>query len=179
MIGRNSAVMVAIDFQGSLFQVMHDKDKLLANAVGVVRGARILNLPAIVTQQVPSKLGPTVPAIAREMQGITPVDKESFSCWDNKIFREKLETFSRNNIIVCGIECHVCVYQTVVDLIENGYMVHVVADAVSSRTKENRRIGLTAMEKRGAKLTSAEMLLFELLRTAADPKAKEIFKIVK
>jgi nicotinamidase-related amidase len=81
--------------------------------------------------------------------------------------------------VLLGIETHVCVYQTALDLITNGYNVHLVADAVSSRAPENRQIGINAMKSAGAQITSTEMVLFELLRTAADPKAKEFFKIVK
>jgi isochorismate hydrolase len=179
MLSRNSAVLMAIDFQDSLFQVMHDKDNLLMNAVKAIKGAAIFNVPIIVTEQVPEKLGPTIAPIAGEINNFQPVGKEDFSCWENKKFRETLDAFSRSNIIVLGIECHVCVYQTAVDLIENGYMVHVVADAVSSRTKANSDIGLAAMKSRGAHLTSTEMVLFELLRTAADSRARDLFKIVK
>lgn len=179
MLSRNSAVLVAIDFQGNLFQAMNDRDNLLMNAVKVIKGAAIFNVPIIVTEQVPQKLGPTIAPIAGELNDYQPVGKENFSCWENKKFREKLEAFSRSNVIITGIECHVCVYQTAVDLIENGYIVHVVADAVSSRTKANSEIGLAAMKSRGAHLTSTEMVLFELLRTAADPRSRDLFKIVK
>lgn len=179
MLSRNSAVVVAVDFQGNLFEAMHDRESLLKNAVNVIRGANILNIPLIVTEQVPQKLGQTIAAVAGEIYDFRPIDKESFSSWDNQKFREELEAFSRSNIVIMGIECHVCVYQTAVDLMENGYSVHVVADAVSSRTKANIDVGLAAMQGRGAHLTSAEMVLFELLRTSVDSKAKEIFKIVK
>lgn len=179
MLSRNSAVLVAIDFQGNLFAAMHDKESLLKNAVNMIRGANILSIPLIVTEQVPEKLGPTIAAVAEEISDFRPVSKESFSSWDDEKFREKLEAFSRNNVVIMGIECHVCVYQTAVDLMENGYSVHVVTDAVSSRTRTNCDVGLAAMQNRGARLTSTEMVLFELLRTSNDPKAKEIFKMVK
>jgi len=179
MLSRNSAVLVVIDFQGSLFKAMHDKDNLLMNAVKAIKGAAIFNVPIIVTEQAPEKLGPTIAPIAGEIKDFQPVGKEAFSCWENKKFREKLEAFSRSNVIILGIECHVCVYQTAVDLIENGYIVHVVADAVSSRTKANSDIGLAAMKTCGAHLTGTEMFLFELMRTAADPRSRDLFKIVK
>jgi nicotinamidase-related amidase len=139
----------------------------------------VFNLPIIVTEQTQQKLGHTIPQITAELDGIKPIAKETFSCWTDVHFREQLEALSRRHVVILGIESHICVYQTALDLISNGYNVHLVADAISSRTKENREIGLTAMKSAGAHLTSAEMVLFELLRTAADPKAKEIFKIVK
>lgn len=179
MLSRSSAVLVVVDIQGSLFQAMQDKENLLANAIKVVRGANIFNLPIVVTEQTPVKLGPTVPDLARELTGSKAVSKESFSCWGNNGFREEMESFSRRDAVLIGIECHVCVYQTAIDLMDNGYRVHVVSDAVSSRTSDNRNIGLKAMEKAGAHLTSAEMVLFELLKSAGDAKFKEIYKIVK
>jgi nicotinamidase-related amidase len=179
MLSRTSAALIVIDIQGNLFQAMQDKENLLAQAMKVIKGTNVFNLPIIVTEQTPEKLGKTLPQIAQELNNSEVIGKETFSCWGNNHFREKLATFSRREVIVMGIESHVCVYQTAVDLMKNGYSVHVVTDAVSSRTKENSAIGLAAMKSAGAHLTSAEMVLFELLRSAGDAKFKEIYKIVK
>ncbi|PKN51851.1 MAG: hydrolase [Deltaproteobacteria bacterium HGW-Deltaproteobacteria-13] len=179
MISRDAAVLVIIDIQGNLAQVMFDKENLFANTVKLIKGFKVLNLPVIITEQIPQKLGPTIPQIAAELDGIKPVAKESFSCWDEINFKKQIENLKRKHVVLLGIETHVCVYQTTLDLISNGYHVSLVADAVSSRTPENRRIGIDAMKSAGAHITSTEMALFELLRTAADPKAKELFKIVK
>jgi nicotinamidase-related amidase len=179
MLSRTAAVLVIIDIQGNLAQAMFDKENLFANTVKLIKGFKVLNLPVIVTEQIPQKLGPTLPQIAHELDGVNPIAKESFSCWNENKFKEQLETLSRRHVVLLGIETHVCVYQTALDLITNGYNVHLVADAVSSRTPENRQIGINAMKSAGAQITSTEMVLFELLRTAADPKAKEFFKIVK
>ena len=179
MISRTAAVLVIIDIQGNLAQAMFDKENLFANTVKLIKGFQVLNLPMIITEQIPAKLGKTLPQIADEMEGFHPIAKDSFSCWDEHNFREKLEALSRRHVVLLGIETHVCVYQTALDLIDNGYNVYLVADAVSSRTPENRQIGIDAMKSAGAHITSTEMVLFELLRTAADPKAKELFKIVK
>lgn len=179
MIFRADAVLVIIDIQGNLAQAMFDKESLFANTVKLIKGFKTLNLPTIITEQIPQKLGPTLPQIAAELGEFNPIAKESFSCWDEQNFKEKLEVLSRRHVVMLGIETHVCVYQTALDLITNGYHVHLVTDAVSSRTPENRQIGIDAMKSAGAHITSTEMVLFELLRTAADPKAKEFFKIVK
>ena len=179
MINRADAVLVIVDIQGNLAQAMFDKENLFANTVKLIRGIKALNLPIIITEQIPQKLGPTLPQIASEIGDFNPIAKESFSCWDENNFREKMEALSRRHVVLIGIECHVCVYQTALDLMSNGDTVHLVADAVSSRTPENRQIGIDAMKSAGSKITSTEMVLFELLRTAADPKAKEFFKIVK
>ena len=179
MISRTDTVLVIIDIQGNLAQAMFEKENLFANNVKMIQGFKAFNLPVIATEQIPQKLGKTLPVIAQELDGIAPVAKESFSCWDEINFKEKLEGLNRRHIVLTGIECHVCVYQTALDLISNEYNVHLVTDAVSSRTPENRQIGIDAMKSAGAKITSTEMVLFEILRTAADPKAKELFKIVK
>ena len=179
MLKRTDTVLIIIDIQGNLTQAMYDKENLFTNNVKLIQGIKALNLPIIFTEQIPQKLGKTLPVISQELNDIEPIAKEAFSCWDDRNFIKQLEGLNRKHIVLAGIECHVCVYQTAIDLISNGYNVHLVADAVSSRTPENRQIGIDAIKSAGAKITSTEMVLFELLRTAADPKAKELFKIVK
>jgi nicotinamidase-related amidase len=179
MLSRTNAVLIIIDIQGNLAQAMYDKENLFANNVKLIQGFKAFNLPIIFTEQIPQKLGKTLPVISQELDGIEPIAKETFSCWDDRNFIKQLKGLSRRHIVLAGIECHVCVYQTALDLISNGYNVHLVTDAVSSRTPENRQVGIDAIKSAGAHLTSTEMVLFELLRTAADPKFKDIFKIVK
>ena len=179
MISRTNAVLIIIDIQGNLAQAMHDKENIFANNVKMIQGFKAFSLPIIVTEQIPQKLGQTIPQIAAQLEGINPIAKETFSCWDDRNFTKQLKGLSRRHIVLAGIECHVCVYQTALDLISNGYTVHLVTDCVSSRTPENRQVGIEAIKSAGAHLTSTEMVLFELLRTAADPKFKDIFKIVK
>ena len=179
MLSRTAAVLIMIDFQGNLAEAMHDKENLFANNVKLIQGFKALSLPVMVTEQIPAKLGPTISQLASLLDDVKPVAKETFSCWANRDFRDRLESLTRRHVVLTGIECHICVYQTALDLMAEGYSVHLVADAVSSRTPENREIGMQAIKSAGAQITSTEMVLFELLRTAADPKAKDIFKIVK
>ena len=179
MLSRINALLIVIDIQGNLAQAMYDKENLFANNVKMIQGSKAFNLPIIVTEQIPQKLGQTLSVISQELNGIVPIAKETFSCWDDQNFIKQLTALSRKHIVLTGIECHVCVYQTALDLISNGYNVHLVSDAVSSRTLENRQVGIDAMKSAGAHIASTEMVLFELLRTAADPKFKDIFKIVK
>lgn len=179
MLSRTAAVLIMIDFQGKLAQAMFDRENLFANNVKLIQGFKALNLPIMVTEQIPEKLGPTIPMLSKELDGIKPIAKETFSCWASQNFHDQLESLTRRHVVLTGIECHICVYQTALDLMQNGYTVHLVADAVSSRTPENREIGIAAVKSAGAQITSTEMVLFEILRTAADPKARDIFKIVK
>lgn len=179
MLSRTAAVLIIIDIQGKLAQAMHDKESLFDNNVRLIRGFKAMNLPILYTEQIPEKLGRTIDPLLRELDDASPLAKETFSCWSDAGFADRLESLTRRHVVLTGIECHICVYQTALDLMQNGYRVHLVADAVSSRTPENLAIGIDAIKSSGAQITSTEMVLFELLRTAADPRAKEIFQIVK
>lgn len=177
MLNRNESLLCIIDLQGSLFRVMAEKEELLENAQKLVAGARILGIPLLLTEQV--NLGNTIGEIKKATGDIPAIVKASFSCWQDEVFRERLIGLNRRQVILIGIEAHICVYQTARDLIKHGYDVHVAADGISSRRPLNREIALRRMEREGVYLTSTEMILFELLGTALDPKAREIFRIVK
>lgn len=179
MINLDEAVLIVIDIQDKLFQAMHNKEDLLANAAKTIKGAKVFNLPIVVTEQIPEKLGETIPEIAGELEGIERISKSSFSSWGESRFRDKLKSVNHRKAVILGIESHICVYQTAVDLINNGYEVHIVADAVSSRTKESSDIGLAAMRSAGANVTNTEMFLFEILGSAKNAGFKDIQKIVK
>ena len=179
MLKLEDTVLVIIDVQGKLAQIMYDRDTLFDNLQKIIKGAQLLNIPIIWNEQIPDKLGPTIPEIKNLLPDIQPLPKVCFSCCGNENFMQRLRDLNRNQILLVGIETHVCVYQTAVDLIDLGYEVQVVADAVSSRTLENKQIGLEKMKEYGASLTSVETALFELLKVAEGTKFKEIIKIVK
>ncbi|RME97800.1 MAG: hydrolase [Chloroflexi bacterium] len=180
MLNIQDTALLVIDVQGKLAQLMHDKDTLFANLERMIRGAQVLELPVIWTEQVPDKLGATTPAIAQLLaDSARPVSKSSFSCCGEAAFTEQLQAAGRKQILVTGIETHICVYQTSVDLLAQGYQVQLVTDAVSSRSAANRQLGIERIKDAGATLTSTEMALFELLRVAQGPQFKAITKIVK
>ena len=179
MLNIDKTALVIIDVQEKLSRVMHEKEKLFENLQKLVKGAKLLNIPIIITEQNPNGLGPTVSEIAPLLTDIKPVTKFSFSCCSEEPFLRQLEMLNRKQVLLAGIETHVCVYQTAVDLIEAGYEVHTIVDCVSSRTLENKNLALDKMKSEGANLTSVEIALFELLKTAANPKFKELSKIVK
>ena len=179
MLHRNNTVLTVVDVQGKLAALMHEREALFAGLKTLIRGTRILGLPILWAEQNPEGLGPTVPEVAGELAGLEPIPKKSFSCLGDLRFRTALEDVRRRQVLLCGIECHVCVYQTAVDLLERGYEVHVAADAVSSRTPGNREIGLQRMQHMGAAVTCTEMALFELLRCAEGDAFKEILALVK
>jgi nicotinamidase-related amidase len=145
----------------------------------MVKGARIFGLPILWAEQNPDGLGPTIREIADLLPDEKPVSKFSFSCCGNEAFMKKLKAVNCKNMLVAGIEAHVCVYQTVADLVNLNFDVQVVADAVASRTPENRLIGLEKSKAAGAGWTSAETALFELLKDAGNDHFKEIIEVVK
>ena len=179
MFSIKKTLLLVVDVQGKLAYLMHDKDKLFKNIQGLIQAARILEIPVIYTEQVPEKIGKTIPEIAQFLPNQNPVEKASFSCWAEEALQRKIRSFMKKEIIVCGIETHVCVYQTVSDLIDQSYKVQVVADAVSSRTEENRNYALDRMKSIGGGLTSTEMIITELIKTSQHPKFKEILNLIR
>lgn len=179
MLNPENTVLVVVDVQEKLSRAMHEEKAFIAGAVKVVTGAKILGLPVIRTEQNPKGLGETVPEVAELLTDVPAVTKLSFSCCGEPNFLEQLAALNRKQVLILGIESHVCVYQTVADLVRDGYEVQVVADAVSSRTPGNKAIGLERCKELGASLTSAETALFELLKTADGEKFKQMLKVVK
>lgn len=179
MLDLENTVLVIIDVQDKLAPVMSDKDELFSNLEKLIRGAQALGIPIIVTEQYPQGLGSTIPELARFLSPIQPIAKLSFSCCGEELFLREIRALNRRQILVAGIESHVCVYQTVVDLLGIGYEVQVVSDAVSSRTARNKEIALDKMRSAGAGITGTEMALFELLKVAHGEVFKEISRIVR
>ena len=179
MITPKETLLLIIDVQGRLAQSVVQSATLEANLSKLVRACSILDVPVLLTEQYPKGLGTTIESLKELLPGNVAVEKLAFSCCGTPEFMRRLRSFNRNDILVAGIEAHVCVYQTAVDLVEFGYNVHLVTDCVSSRTEENRRIGIHCIEKAGASLTSTEMAVFELLRLAEGERFKAISKIVK
>jgi nicotinamidase-related amidase len=179
MLDIQNCCLIVVDVQGKLAQLMTDRETLFKNIRILIQAAKILGIPVLWCQQVPESLGPTVPEIAELLTGGEPINKPSFSCCGQERFNAELNALGREQILLCGIETHVCIYQTAMDLMEGGLDVTVLADAVSSRTDQNRQIALTRLAAEGAHVSSTEMALFELLKTARHPRFKEVARLVK
>jgi nicotinamidase-related amidase len=179
MLQITDSLLLVIDIQGNLANLVCDREHTFDNVRRLISGAQVLGLPVLVTEQRPDKLGPTIPAIADLLPNVPRLPKVSFSCWGEPTFVEALARHGRRQVLVTGIETHICVYQTARDLLANHYEVSVAADAVSSRTAENRALGLDRIKSLGGQLVSTEMALFELLGTSADPRFKQISALVK
>jgi len=179
MLEIENCSLVVVDVQGKLAQIMYEKEQLFKNIQILIKAANILSIPILWCQQVPKALGPTIPEIAELLLGVEPINKACFSCTGHEQFNDKLKQLDTEQVLICGIETHICVYQTAVDLHRKGFEVNVVSDAVSSRTLENKQIALERMSCEGCKLSSVEMALFELLKTAEHLHFKEIAKLIK
>ena len=178
-LNAQSTALLLIDFQEKLFPVMHDKDKLLRNVVKLVQGAKVLEIPIVLTEQYPKGLGPTIPEIKSLIPDIKPMAKVCFNCCDDDLFCTALDGLKRKQVLIAGIEAHICVYQTAIALVGAGYEVQVVGDCVASREPENKVTSLSRMVGEGVGLTTMEMALFELLKEAKGDKFKQISNIVK
>jgi len=179
MIQPEESLLLVIDVQGRLAASVAGSDSLIAALSRMVRGCTVLEVPVMVTEQYPKGLGRTVEPIMELLPGALPLEKLSFSCCGQDDFMASLRSYGRNDILIAGMETHVCVYQTAIELLDFGYNVHILTDAVSSRTEGNRQLGIGCMERAGALLTSTEMALFELLREAGSERFKAVSAILK
>ena len=179
MLDCEQTMLIVVDVQGNLAQLMHEKDALFRNLKILIKSASILELPIVWVEQIPEKLGATTPEVAELLTGFTPIAKSTFSCYDEPRFAQAVAGANRKQILMAGIEAHICVYQTSCGLIEHGYEVQVVTDAVSSRKLENKQVGLAKMHSAGVGLTSTEMALFELMRDAKHARFRDVVKLVK
>ena len=178
MLTIEKTLLVIVDIQDKLARVMPERDALVESASRLIRGATVLGVPVLFTEQNPAGLGQTVPEL-RPLLGGEPIVKRAFSCCGEPAFVNAVRASGRRQVLLAGIETHVCVYQTARDLLADGYEVEIVADAVASRAAANRAIGLEKARAAGAGVTSVETALFELLGVAEGPRFKEILQIVK
>lgn len=176
----DKTVMLLVDVQGRLAQLMYEKDKLFESLGILIQGMNVLEIPIVWLEQIPRKLGPTTEVVAQYMTGNMPIEKFTFSSCNEPNFMEAFNEIGRKQVLLTGIETHICVFQTAHDLInKHGCDVQVVTDCVSSRTKENKDIGIQRIVQAGAVAGSVEMALFELLKAARGDQFKKIIPLIK
>src|SRR6202162_2259795 len=173
--------MVVIDIQEKLLPPIFQREQLVRNAQLLIRAAGILKIPALVSTQYAKGLGGTVPEVASLLPETDPIDKTLFSCFGSDVFCSVLKQVpgKRNTLLLCGMESHICVAQTALGALREGYLVHVASDAVSSRTEWNWKIGLDRMRAAGAVISSTEMIMYELLCAANAAVFKELLPYLK
>lgn len=179
MLKLENTALTIIDVQGKLATLMDRKEEFFANVVRMIKGAKVLKVPILWNEQLPDKLGSTIPEIRELLPDMEPFSKSTFSCCGIDSYVDRLKSLNRKQILLIGMETHVCVYQTACDLIQMGYEVYLVADAVSSRTNENKQLGIEALKQVGVRITSVEMALFEMMQVAEGDAFRQIVRIVK
>jgi nicotinamidase-related amidase len=169
-----------VDLQDRLLGAIHEQERVLKNTLLLMKAAELLALPVVLTTQYKKGLGEIVPEVRAAAPGAEPLDKVSFGCFGDEGVAARLRSLAgRDQLLVTGVESHICVAQTVLGALERGYRVHVAGDAVSSRTPENREVGLRRMEAAGALVSSAEMALYELLRRSDGSAFKQLLPLLK
>jgi len=180
LLQRDRAMLVVVDLQEKLLSAIAEKERVLRRSVFLLRAAGELELPVVLTTQYAKGLGPMVREVREQARGVEPVDKVAFGCFGSEAFLERLATRpGRDQLLVAGIESHICVAQTVLGALERDYRVHVAVDAVGSRREPDRQIGLRRMERAGAVLSSAEMAVYELLARSDAAAFKRLLPYLK
>lgn len=175
---RNEAVLLIIDIQERLAAAMTEKNKIIKNTEILIETASLMNIPVIVTEQYPKGLGNTVKELKERKELYAKVEKTQFSAYTDAL-KTPLMNLGRKKIIVTGMETHVCVFQTVRDLLKEGYEVYLVNDGVTSRTKENHTNGIDLMKQMGAAIVSTEVVLFDLLKDSKTAEFKAVSSMIK
>jgi nicotinamidase-related amidase len=179
ILTRKNTALVIVDIQEKLLPYVIDKEKVVENVQMLIKFADIMSIPIILTEHYPKGLGTTVPEIANVLKDYAPLEKVIFSCCGAKGFTSRLKELGVSRIMIAGIESHICVEQTTLDVMHAGFEVHVIADAISSRTKENKKIGIKKMRQFGAVISSTEMAMYEIMERADTKEFKEVLKLVK
>jgi len=178
---REEAILIIVDVQELLMKQMDQEvgKNVIRNICTLIAFAKKMSIPILITEQYPKGLGKTVSKIKKELGSVLPIEKVSFSCCGVETFNGQLNQWARKQVILTGIETHVCVLQTANDLLQKGYETHIVADGICSRRKMDWEIGLRWMEKRGAMISTTEIIAFELLKEAGTEEFRELSKLLK
>ncbi|HHZ02114.1 MAG TPA: isochorismatase family protein [Tissierellia bacterium] len=178
-LDREETLLLVIDIQEKLLPVISNKEDLVEKNNILISTAKKLNIPIIYTEHYAKGIGPTVEKLKENLEGATKFDKKAFSACIEEGFLELISETKRKKIIVTGTETHVCVFQTIRDLLKNGYTVHVPFDAVGSRVEEVKNNALELLRDMGAVITNTELVVFDLVKISGTPEFKEILKLVK
>jgi len=178
-LNKEDAVLLIIDIQERLAVVMKERDSVVKNTEHLIELAKMIKMPVVVTEQYPKGLGRTVAELRSVLPENAPVEKISFDCCGQSGFLEELKAHNKKTVIIAGMETHICVLQTCIGLLRTGVNVHLVEDAVCSRTEENRRTGIEFMRDAGAVVTCTETVLFQLLKVAGTEEFKKIAQRIK
>lgn len=179
LLESSDTVLLVVDMQDVLLNVIHERERVIRNTVRLVEVAKIFSIPILVTLQNPARLGDCSPELASALPHDSRISKMTFSCLGGECFPEKLDELGRRQVLICGVETHICVNQTAHDLLARGFGVQIAKDAVSSRTSDNWIVGIEKMRDSGCVITSTETAIYELTKDASTPEFKRVLKLVK
>ncbi|MDY0078658.1 MAG: hydrolase [Bacteroidales bacterium] len=179
MINDKDTGLILIDVQGKLARMVAESETLIANIEKLIKGCQVLGIPIIWLEQYPEGLGKTVPELAKLLTNQSPIEKQFFNALAEKEVKNEIIKLDKSNWLVCGIEAHICVYQTVMALIAKKFYVEVVADCISSRKKSSIDIALNKLREKGAGITNVEMCLYELLKDSKRDAFKKVLAFIK
>lgn len=179
MLTPENTLLVVIDVQGNLARVVAESESAIQAIEKLVQGAKLLDIPVLLTAQVPEKIGHTIPEVANLLPEQVDLPRVHFSIWQDAAVQETMRSTGRQQVLLCGFEAHICLYQSSPDLTAEGFEVTLAADAVSSRNSYNKAIALQELANQGVHLTTVEMALFSLLRSAQHPAFKSISRLIK
>jgi nicotinamidase-related amidase len=177
----DQCALLVVDIQEKLLPPIFNKDELVKNSQLLIRAAKVLEIPLVVTTQYSQGLGPVVPEIASLLGSAQPIDKLEFGCFASNEFRSALKSLpgNRNTLLLCGMETHICVMQTALGALNDGYLVHVATDAIGSRVRWNWDMGIDRMRAAGAVISTTEMMIYELLRSSGTAQFKQMLPFLK
>lgn len=176
----DECMLLCMDFQEKLLSKVYMAEEIADNAIAMIKSARALNIPVIVTEQYPKGLGRTIEEIIKVLgEDYKPIEKVNFNCFGSQEFIDKLESINRRSLLIMGVEAHICICQTVLEALRKEYEVYLLEDTISSRKPENRRIAIDRMIKEGSIPASVEMVIYELLKQSGTPEFKEILEFIR
>ena len=179
MLRKENTGLIVVDIQGKLARLVHDSDTLIANCAKLIKGAQALDLPIIWLEQNPDKLGTTVDELSTLLAAQQPIPKFTFDGCQEPPFAQAVHAANVNTWLVCGIETHICVYQTASSLKQLGFEIQLVSDCVSSRTPENKALGISKLANNGVEITGLEMCLYELVKDCRAEEFKGILGLIR
>lgn len=179
MLKQENTGLIVIDIQGKLARLVHDSETVISNCEKLINGAKVLGLPIIFLEQNPDKLGTTVPELSTLLAPQTPITKFTFNAGYEPQFMAKVNATEVDNWLVCGIEAHICVYQTALHLHQSGIKIQLVCDCITSRTLENKNLAINKLVNKGVETTGVEMCLYELVKDCRNTEFKDILNLIK
>ena len=176
---KENTLLLVIDVQEKIFATMHEQIEMEENIIRLIKGAKAMDIPIVWTEQYTKGLGRTIKSVRNALQDYKVMEKKAFSCMGDHSIKNRIKSYGKKQILICGIEAHICVYQTALDLMERNLDVYIASDAVMSRKKLNYHLALERLRDIGAKITSVEMALFEIQKVAEGDTFKVIAELIK